>query len=93
MMLCGGTESCVDAVTIAGFARARALADPKAMGLFVEGKGEGNGDGNGENNQNNHTTSTTTLTSTDEFSQDYTTTCRPFDSTRGGFVVGEGAGA
>ena len=92
VMLCGGTESCVDAVTIAGFARARALADPKAMGLFVEGKGEGNGDGNGENNQNNHTTSTTTLTSTDEFSQDYTTTCRPFDSTRGGFVVGEGAG-
>ena len=60
VMLAGGTESCVDAVTIAGFARARALADPEAMGLRKE-------DG-------------------------YASACRPFDPTRAGFVVGEGAG-
>ena len=64
VMLAGGTESCVDAVTIAGFARARALADPEAMGLRKEETEE---DG-------------------------YASACRPFDPTRAGFVVGEGAG-
>ena len=65
VMLAGGTESCVDAVTIAGFARARALADPEAMGLVAEGKGSG---------------------------ESIRSACRPFDRTRAGFVVGEGAG-
>lgn len=66
VMLAGGTESCVDAVTIAGFARARALADPEAMGLRKEPK----------------------RTERDG----YASACRPFDPTRAGFVVGEGAG-
>jgi 3-oxoacyl-[acyl-carrier-protein] synthase II len=60
VMLAGGTESCVDAVTITGFARARALADPKQMGLGP--------------------------------TDDHGSACRPFDRTRNGFVVGEGAG-
>ena len=68
VMLAGGTESCVDAVTIAGFARARALADPEAMGLRrFSGKRTETEDG-------------------------YASACRPFDPTRAGFVVGEGAG-
>lgn len=33
VMLAGGTEGCVDAASVAGFARARALADPVAMGI------------------------------------------------------------
>ena len=65
VMLAGGTESCVDAVTIAGFARARALADPEAMGLRRTEETERDG---------------------------YASACRPFDPTRAGFVVGEGAG-
>jgi 3-oxoacyl-[acyl-carrier-protein] synthase II len=56
-MVAGGTESCIDAVSIVGFARARALADPVAMGV-----------------------------------DDPATCCRPFDTSRGGFVMGEGAG-
>ena len=60
VMLAGGTESCVDAVTIAGFARARALADPEAAGTGAKG--------------------------------DVASACRPFNPSRAGFVVGEGAG-
>ena len=67
VMLAGGTESCVDAATIAGFARARALADPEAMGLRKEPTRKTEQDG-------------------------YASACRPFDPTRAGFVVGEGAG-
>ena len=58
LIVAGGTESCIDAVSIVGFTRARALADPAAMGL----------------------------------SDDPAATCRPFDASRGGFVMGEGAG-
>jgi len=60
LIVAGGTESCLDAVSIAGFARARALADPAR---FPE-----------------------------DLRADPESICRPFDSRRGGFVMGEGAG-
>uniref|UniRef100_A0A7S0PRK2 beta-ketoacyl-[acyl-carrier-protein] synthase I n=1 Tax=Micromonas pusilla TaxID=38833 RepID=A0A7S0PRK2_MICPS len=59
-VLCGGAESAIDAVSFAGFARARALADP---GKFPP-----------------------------DLAGDPRVLCRPFDSRRGGFVMGEGAG-
>jgi len=74
VMLAGGTESCVDAATIAGFARARALADPEAsLGLREDGGTDDDDDDAKKKNT-------------------YASACRPFDPTRSGFVVGEGAG-
>ena len=105
LMLAGGTEACVDAVTIGGFARARALADPKQMGLFRVDETEGGFGSHGEHPKHELFDDKTDDTSVgdvaskpsspsahDETSQDYSTACRPFARTRGGFVVGEGAG-
>jgi|TARA_B100001142_G_scaffold268353_1_gene273465 3-oxoacyl-[acyl-carrier-protein] synthase II len=84
VMVAGGTESCVDPVSYVGFARARALADPAAMtprASKTKKKDKDIYNGSGED---------VTEGCTDDV--DPSTACRPFDATRAGFVMGEGAG-
>ena len=93
MMLAGGTEASIDELSIAGFARMRAL------GVLPTTDNDSSNDNNNHGNQNDKSNSgyssdgadTNSVDDDDDNSSIQQTSC-PFHENRNGFVIGEGCG-